>query len=353
VEFEIPKDVVSRKDLMTLEFRDIKREKISELAVPLEIKGLARPKFSYRLFVDEAALSAKDKGNEDIELTLWLKNIGEGKAFEPTVLLRNESGTAIFLKNGRFQTGELAPNQETSTKFSFRIKEPVDQVKFELQIFDGKMHDLWRDKVVLNISENKKTTNVKKTLVLNNDSADILAAPRAEGDKIAVVKKGITLLGTKEVGDYFKVLIDKNLSGYINKALVKEAKEKTKTPKKNDFYSINYNRIPPKVSLKFGDGSGFSKTGSGLVEINIADKESVLDLLLYVNGKKVLYREMKPDSKKKIEHQVNLKPGVNAISLFAREDSTYGQRENITVYFDSDGKASAAMKNTQAKAVKN
>lgn len=348
VEFEIPNDVVTRKDLMTLEFRDIKHEKINELVVPLEITGLGRPRLAYRLYIDDKAGNGDGliETNEDVELTLWLKNIGDGRAFEPTVLLRNESGSAVFLKNGRFQAGELLPNQETAMKFSFRVKEPVDQAKFEIQIFDGKMHDIWRDKVVFKVGEKKKSTNIKRNVMVK-DPTDLLAKAYDGSEKIATIKPGLSLIASKEIGEYLLVTVDKNLSGFVKKTDVKDAPKEKAQVKTSDFYTIDYNRMPARISLKFADGSGFSKTASGMVEV-ATDKDQISDILLYVNGKKVLYRDVK-NNKKKLEHKINLKPGVNAISVFARQDGAFGQRENITVYYDSDGKAFGALKNANVK----
>ncbi len=64
VEFEIPKDVVSRRDFMSVEVRDYRREKIKELDVPLEIKGLGRPRFAHMVYVDDSKA-----GNGDGKIT--------------------------------------------------------------------------------------------------------------------------------------------------------------------------------------------------------------------------------------------------------------------------------------------
>lgn len=354
VEFEIPKDVITRKDMMTLEFRDIKREKIDEMVVPLQITGLGRPRLAHRFFIDDASGNGAVQQNEDVELVVWLKNVGDGRAFEPTVLLRNESGSAVFLKNGRAQSGELLPNHETSMKFSFRVKEPVDQAKFEIQVFDGKMHDLWRDKIVLAVSNKKKASSIKRSVMVKGETAALLSDPASSGEKIATVKTGLKLSAIREHGDYLQVNVDKNLSGFIKKSEVKDApKDKTtKAINKSEYYSINYNRVPPRVALKFGDNSGWSKVASGMVEAKIDNDDKVSDVLLYINGKKVLYRDIKGHGKDKIEQQINLKPGVNSISIFVRKDATYGQRENITVYFDSDGKALDALKSSVKSAEK-
>ncbi|HXW60014.1 MAG TPA: hypothetical protein VEK06_00600, partial [Myxococcota bacterium] len=61
-------------------------------------------------------------------------------------------------------------------------------------------------------------------------------------------------------------------------------------------------------------------------------------LLLYVNGKKVLYKALSTNKNgEKISQPLSLKPGVNIITLLAREDANYGQRENITVFYDDQG----------------
>lgn len=358
VEFEIPKDVVTRKDLMSLELRDYRREKIGELDIPLDIKGLGRPRFSHLVFVDDSKSGNGDgrvQNGEDVELTVWLKNIGDGKAFEPTVLLRNESGSKVFLKNGRAQSGELLPTAETSMKFAFRVKEPCDKVDFEIQIFDGQMHDIWRDKIAIDVAPKAKSKSIARTLVLKNHSANIWSKPNDKAQKIATVREGLRFEAIKEVNDFLLAKIDTNLVGFIKKSDVKDAPKISKeaVKKKSDFYSINYDRIPAQISLKFGDASGWSKTDSGRVYADIIGTDRLADLLMYVNGKKVLYKEInKVKNNEKIEYPINLKPGINVITVFAREDATFGQRENITVFYDQEGRASRSLEKTPASAAK-
>lgn len=348
VEFDIPKDVVSRRDLLSLELRDYRREKISEIDIPLEIKGLGRPRFAHLVYIDDSSMGNGDgrvEKGEDVELTVWLKNIGDGKAFEPTVLLRNESGSKVFLKNGRFQSKELLPNQETSMKFAFRVKEPTDKVEFEIQIFDGQMHDIWRDKVAVDISPKHNAKAISRTVAVKDEVGSLLAKPVEGSQKIATIKPGFSFTAIKEIGDYLLVKLDTDLFGFIKRTEVKDTKASlAPNQKKSDFYTIHYDRIPAIVSLKFGDSSGLSKTEAGLITAEIDHAEKLSALLLYVNGKKVLYKDIsKATGKEKLSHSINLKPGVNIISLFAKEDATYGQRENITVYYDEDGRAFKAI----------
>lgn len=348
VEFDIPKDVVSRKDLMTVELRDHKREKVLDLDMPIEIHGLKRPRFAHMAYIDDSKRGNGDGGlqqGEDVDLTLWLKNIGDGTAFEPTVLLKNDSGTKVFLKNGRFQSKELLPGQQTSMNFSFRVKEPSDSIDFEVQMFDGQMHDLWRKKLTVDLSKKRKSKNVSKLLSVRGDSAPLLNNPAGDGKVLATVKSGLAFKALKEIDGYYLVKADSDLVGYIKKDQVKTV-SKSKSKKNNSaYYSIQYDEIPANVLLSFGDASGLSSSDSGHIVARIKDSKSVSSVLLYVNGKKVLYRDMtQADGAQKIDHLIHLKPGVNVISLFARQDALFGQRENITVYYDADGKVAKALK---------
>jgi carboxyl-terminal processing protease len=329
--FDIPQDVVTRKDLMKVEIKDVAQEKISELNIALGIKGLERPRFSHMVYVDE-----EKSNNEEVELVVWIKNIGNGKAFEPTVLLRNDSGSKIFLKTGREKIGELMPNQESSMRFSFRVKEPTDKAEFELQIFDGKMHDVWRDKIAIPVNNNKapkKIQAVNQQKIVNVDTTSVLAQPDKNAQILATLRSGFIGAAIEEVSDYYLIKVAPNLVGFVKKSDLKDTS--VKNLPKEKLYSINYERIPAQVSLKFADNQGWTNDISGQLSAEIANAQKVSEVLLYVNGKKVLYQAIeKPEATQKIAQQITLKPGMNVISLFAREDSRYGQRESITVFYD-------------------
>ena len=274
---------------------------------------------------------------------VWLKNIGDGKAFEPTVLLKNESGSKVFLKNGRVQAKELLPGEEIPMKFAFRVKEPTDTAKFEIQIFDSKMHDLWRDKITIDTSRKLTSKSHVRSLSLKGKKADLLERPTPQGKVIATLNAGLHLESLREVNDYFLVKVDNNLSGFVKKSDVLELPSMKKPPmqKKGQYYTIKYDRVPAQVVLKFGDGDGLVTKDSGTVTADIHNLGSLSSVLLYVNSKKVLYKDVaRSMGKQNFKQLVHLKPGVNVITLFASEDTTYGQRESITVFYDDDGKAS-------------
>lgn len=339
VSLELPKDVVTRKDLLSIELRDVAKEKLQEINLALDIDGLGRPKLAHNIFVDDSKQGNGDgavQQNEEVELVVWLKNIGDGKAFEPTVLLRNESGSKVFLKTGRVQMGELGVNQEASARFNFRVKEPADLVDFEVQVFDGQMRDIWRDKLSVDVRKKTKLKPKKANFILSAKTASLYKEPSDKAHVIASAKEGLVMESLGEIGSYYLVKADENLIAYVKKAVVKEHAGKNMEAKKaSEFYTINYERLPAKVNLAFNGGERWTKKSEGSVGIDIADSSKLSELLLYVNMKKVLYKSLSSSKgNEKLTHNVSLKPGINIISLLAKEDAVYGQRENITVFYD-------------------
>lgn len=340
LDFEIPKDVVSRKDYFTLEVRDETLNKIQDIDIPLDIVGLKRPRLAHTIFLnDNLALDENGdlKLNQDINLTVLVKNVGEGKSFEPTVLLKNDSGNKLFLKAGREQKKDLMPNDETFMNFSFKLTEKTDNADFEIQIFDGQIRDIWRDKVRFKIPP--KTSKFIKTdewVTPINKEIDLFSINDSQQEKIAVIKEKALINAFKQDDKNYLVKVNDHLVGLVKKTDVKII-TKPANNYKNDksLYSIIYNRYPPKVDLKFADNKGFSKNAKGLLVADISGPCNPIETIIYVNGKKVLYKPIeKYQNMTKISHEIELSKGVNNISVLVREDDYFGQLQNLTVFYD-------------------
>ncbi len=238
------------------------------------------------------------------------------------------------MKNGRVQGKELLPNQETAMKFTFRVKEPSDTVNFEIQIFDGQMHDLWRDKISVNTARLTSTKTRVRALNLKLATASLLERPDPKSNVIATLREGVWFESQKEINDYLLVKVNNDLTGFIKKSDVKDAPSGTKPPQNNaQFYSINYNRVPAHVTLTFGDGSGITSSDSGKVLAEIKDVHGLASLLLYVNGKKVLYKDIaRSVGKEKLEQPGSLKTWRKCDHIvFARCRRTTTYTDNVRV----------------------
>ena len=339
LEFEIPKDVVSRKDYFTVELKDETANKIQDIDIPLDIVGLKRPRLAHTVFLNSNLIfdeNAELKLNQDINLTVWIKNVGDGKSFEPTVLLKNDSSNSLFLKSGREQKKDLLPNEETFMNFSFKITEKIDYADFEIQIFDAQIRDIWRDKVRFKIPPAiNKFNKVDLWLTPTNKEIYLFSMNDEQEEKIALIKEKAIFNAIKEDEKNYLIRINENLIGLVKKSDVKTIVKPDSYKNDKNLYSVIYNRYPPKVDLKFADNKGFTKNAKGNLSIDISGPCNPIEAIVYVNGKKVLYKPIeKYNSMAKINHEIELTKGVNNISVLVREDDYFGQLQNLTVFYD-------------------
>lgn len=341
IEIEIPKDAISRRDFLSLEIMDAEQKKILDVPMGLEIVGLKRPIFTYAYYLDDTNRS-KDGS---FDMVLWLKNIGEGKAFEPTVLLRSDEADKIFIEKGRVQGGELLPGKETAMRFTFKLKEKVDSANFELQMFDGQIHDLWQDKIKVSFDALPEAQPVMTKITPKEKAIDLFDKPK--GKKIATLNTGFSMNALKEIGDFYYVKTQENLAGFVAKSNVKknDTGGVIKGAISQTLAEVYYPSSPPKVFLKFADGLGLSKTANGMLNAKIKNADALTELILYINGKKVLYKAInKPQKEQDLNYLATLKPGVNIITLMAKVNSLYGQKENMTIFFDDKNQIASSLK---------
>lgn len=344
LEIEIPKDVVSRKDYFKVELRDYALSKIDELNVPITIEGLKRPRIAHTIFVDSSKLSVSDKSgaHNEVDLVVWLKNVGEGKSFEPTVLLRNEEGDNLFLKSGRQSVKELLPGQTVALHFPFEVRKNNEHpyIDFEVQIIDREIHDVWRDKVRIELGKlliSDKKTNL---FVMPKANNTFLYSTLNDEEKVASLKSSAVLNVLKEREKDYLVKVLDDVVGFIKKTDVQPVNDKNLHKKKNDktSYELVFNRIPAKIDLKLNEGLGFTKENQSKVFVDLSDAAKVSEVLMYVNGKKVLYKDLASNLNNpqyKFFHTVELIPGINNISVFAKEDDYFGEFGHATIYFDN------------------
>ena len=72
------------------------------------------------------------------------------------------------------------------------------------------------------------------------------------------------------------------------------------------------------------------------IQAEITGRPQLKDVYMYVGDQKVMYQALKTDQKKLVLNQlVHLKPGINMITLVARDGEAYSQRESIAIFSES------------------
>ncbi len=392
IDVKMPKEIQARHDVVRVAIADDAKA-LTTVDVPITTEGLARPRFSYSLFIDDAPSSKESRdtnGNgdgllqlgESVALVVGIKNTGTGDAAEPTGLLKNLGGSEVFIDTGRQKLEPLAPGKNGTARFLFKVQQPTrtsaneggdgvtttpQKVELRLQVFDGVLGDYLVEKLTFPIKPARgdptTTTNSGKKglkgVVEANAAVSILAAADPAATVVARADAGARFDALSEVNGFVRVRLspapvpgadkvgDKvggNLYGYVAQSGVVPSKGKIAAGEPQGF-SLVYGRDPPTIS--FQDKAGVDQGEQVVVDgdtfevrAHIVDDGKVNDAYIFVGDQKVYYQRLpsqKGPSQKgptdmMLNHTVKLKPGINVITVVAREDDEFAQREALTVF---------------------
>lgn len=345
VDMKVPKELQSRKDLVRLKFTDDSKE-LASLDVPITIDGVLRPRFSYALFIDDTRGGNGDgllQTGESVDLVVSIKNTGQGPSEEPMALLKNLGAAEAFIETGRQKLAALAPGTAGLARFAFKVQPDAEsrgakKVDLRLQVFDSVTGDVLVERLQFPIKPGTAEGKKKKGVVEATAATSVLAAADSASPVLAKATSGTRFDVVGEVNGFTRVKIG-NLYGYIESKGVGPSKGKVVLGANGDAQGLSFvfGRDPPRITFAGGntatvEGDTFS------VEAKIEDDGAVKDAYVYVGDQKVHYEQLRPSAGGRgptnvtVKHDVKLKPGVNVITVFAREDDEFAQREVLTVF---------------------
>ncbi|MCP4500747.1 MAG: hypothetical protein GY822_12370 [Deltaproteobacteria bacterium] len=350
------KELGSRHDTMRIAFSDHQDKKLGSLDVSVDFAGLKRPRFSYSLFIDDTTCLGEKKHcgngdgmlqpNEEVELVINVHNDGEGSAEKPQALLKNLTGPSVFIEKGRHTLKELKSGKSEVVRFRFIIKEDAtDKAEMRLQVFDSVMGDYLVEKLSFPVrsAASGAAKPLKKGWVKVQNGASVRAAADRDSSVVATVKSGAVLLAEASVGEFFRVSLGDRLHGFVARAEVMEGAKRPKTAKGTpQGLSLVMGRNPPRIIFKGVDLHQpiiTAKDDFSLTAV-VNDDGPVSDVYVFVGQEKVFYERIrsKGPTSHRVQTQLKLKPGINLVTVVAREDDEFAQREVLTI-FNSKGNA--------------
>lgn len=337
------KELSTRRDIMRVKFftghMPMTKAPLHALDIPVELIGQDRPRFSYSLFVDDTASGNGDgllQPDEEVELVVNVHNDGKGTAEKPTALLKNLAGPSVFIEKGRHQLEALAPGKSQVARFRFKVNESAGgDAQMRLQVFDSVLGDFLVEKLslkVLGTHAHFQPRN-KSFVKVQNPSAVYAAADR-DASVLANVESGAVLLAEASVGEYVRVNLGEQLHGFVARGAVVETKQKVKgTPK---GMSLVMGRNPPRITFDgVDDKKAVVSTGDSYeLTAKVTDDGPVKDVYVFVGQEKVFYKLLRQDGPgtRTVRTKLKLKPGVNMVTVVAREDNEFAQREVLNIY---------------------
>jgi carboxyl-terminal processing protease len=145
---KLPKEAFSRRVPLSVALHQDGSAVGSTLDLDLEVRGAERPRWALGVALQDGDASHPADGRvqigETVKLSVKLRNVGPGASNATVATLRNASGEAIFLREGRANIPALAVGQEASATFELALRKAPRRgaPRVELSVFDTTLHAL-------------------------------------------------------------------------------------------------------------------------------------------------------------------------------------------------------------------
>ena len=311
----------------------------SKTSIDVAAEAIPRPAFAYgyQVIDDPARVrgSSSISGNGDgllqvgerVHLRVWVQNSGPGAAQDARVQLRNGSGDAVFLHEGRGKIGELAIGASGFVDLDFEVQKSTREVDLQLTVNDNKIGEYVTEEIVFPISPALKFDAQSQAVsVAGSGTVDLYAAPHADAPRLATAATGQRFASLGSADGWHKLEIGKDQIAY---ARASDLEVGGSAPRKPGKVAAVYAVSPPKIALtnvpRQTDATTITVSGVA------TDSEQVRDLYvtvynpsrnLFGSAEKVFYEASADPRTGRLEFsaEVPLQPGNNIIDVYAREN---------------------------------
>jgi len=268
---------------------------------------------------------------------LVVKNTGKGKSFDAQANLRNLSGDGLLLHEGRFNdVTNMAPGETRRVAFTFDVEPPLDgnEAKVELSIVDQDLRESVVEKVRIPIVPAETPTVATGSVKAGAQGAALFESPDAGARNFGRLPPGMaaSVLGT--YNGYVKVNLGGGRFAFAKRGEVDDGG----APAAAVAFEDAMIHAPPAIELAPPELA--TRDPKVTIKATASDDARLLDGYVFVGSRKIFYRSNRngADPKKMaLEAEVPLRPGVNAITVVARENPETTSRRTFIVRKDGPG----------------
>ncbi len=332
----VPKDALMRSDGVKLHFEEARGHGPADAELRATVKSLDRPIFAYSYEIIDNRRGNGDgrvQKGEDVTMYLTVKNVGKGRSFETMANLRNLSGEGLLLHDGRFDLSNMMPGDTKRVAFTFDVgRELADpEAKVELSIHDEELREGVVEKVRIPIVDAMTVAASSGVQHAGANGADLLNEPTAQGRVFARLPSGsaATVLGT--ANGYTKVSLGDGRFAFARGSDL----ERGGSAPAQVVVEDSMGHAPP--ALELPQPQLATRDPHTLVHGTASDDARLLDTFIFVGARKVFYRSNRtgPDLKKmSFDADLPLRPGVNVVTVVARENPDTTTRRTYVVRRD-------------------
>lgn len=337
----------SRYDKITLHAYadDIDLERESSFA--FEVAGVDGPHWGFSYWIDDSEHGNGDgllQVGERVTFSMRVTNTGAGDSGESLIYIRNNSDAAVYLNDGRETVERIGPGKSHTATFDFQIQSRPEsgQIELSAEIFDTVFNELLSEPLRLDVAEDDDAppaTPRDGHVTVTASRAPIKPQPLSSIDSLADAQRSATLPVLRSVPGWYYVTFETG-AGWVPEGAVEYHDQPASAT--NDMIRDRLQFQAPIVELDrqilVTSSSEFSLRGA------LTDDEEVRDYYVSVITRpsdkrpqrtKRAYQVVAADSAT-IDQTVTLSPGLNTITVVARDNEELQTITSINVYYDAE-----------------
>jgi carboxyl-terminal processing protease len=334
---KIPMDALTRSDGLKVKFDAAGGGEPAPVEIRPTIHALERPMFEYSYQI------ADDRGGngdgriqkgEQVTMYLTVKNGGKGRSFETQANISNLSGDGLFLHAGRFDISNMMPGDVRRVAFTFDVQQQLtdNEATISLSVGDRDLREYVTEKVKIPVEQAMPIAKATGAVKAGAQGAMLLPSPDQGARGFGRLAPGTAAPLVGKVGDLDKIDLGSGRFAFVAARDVAQAGAAPGTVPFDDVYL----HAPPTLDVK----AAAMSTRDDKVKITgvAADTDRLLDVYVFVGSRKLYYKSNRDgaDPKKAtIDFDAPLRPGVNIITVVARETPDTTSRRVLVVRKDA------------------
>ncbi|MEK7369060.1 MAG: S41 family peptidase [Planctomycetota bacterium] len=322
---DVPEDSLDRRDEMVIKFTEDNSFEPPYLAAWITTWAQPTPAFAYSYQISDDAGGKYDgliHTGEHVEVTLSLRNMGEGHSKDTVVMLRALSPEEINIDNPRARLGLLKAKEEKTVKFGFNVGDTTaDSLVLEIIVADINLGINLVSTISLPIE--KKHIEIQPysgILKVTTGGAKVYGGRSETSPVFAPLVEDSIIRADGRLNAWFRVPLTGGLTGWVRVQDISEVSGTTRNVKPEGITPVSFLPFrPPIVTLR--EGVLTSKKGSIDLKFHVEDDQDVRVVYVMVNDVKVFYEYNKdPTGECDFTAELPIAEGLNLVRVIAYDN---------------------------------
>jgi carboxyl-terminal processing protease len=331
----LPMDAVTRQDVVKVRFHADGGDPPKDAELRPTVESLPRPIFAYTYQVVDNRPGNGDgqlQRGEGATVHVTVKNVGKGRSYETWANLRNLTGDGLLLKAGRFDLSGMKPGEMRQVAMTFDVLDKLSEnfAKLELTVVDRDLKVISNEKLQIPITKSGLAINAASGSATSLELAPVRGQPALAARVIGELAKGSVTDKLGSFGDFTKLRLDGDRFGFVETRLLKDGGGGQKLA-----FTPLLSRSPPMLEVK--PAALATRGDKVLIEGIATDGDRVLDAYIFVGSHKIFYQSNRKGTDQKrleLRHEATLQPGINVVTVVARESEDTATRYTMVVRRD-------------------